>query len=198
MKMTPLTSSNQDALKNALARLNWTQSDLARRSRINASIISGIINRAKQPSEREANAIQRALGEAGEYLDVLELWSETFAPPKCGEWKQPSPEMNFETLWDHAEARELAAPEYEYEGLEEAVERVLSNLSERTYEVLKRRFWEGESRKRVGNVLGVTNNRVLQIESDALRTLKHPTWVRKLGVYMPRHLKPGAFVIRHD
>jgi DNA-directed RNA polymerase sigma subunit (sigma70/sigma32) len=106
--------------------------------------------------------------------------------------------VQLESLWDHPEAMQLAAPEYENQGLEQAVETVLSRLPKRTYEVLKLRFWKGESRKRIGNVFGVTRDRVRQIESHAFRTLRHPMWVRKLGAYTPRHLKSRTFVARHD
>jgi hypothetical protein len=85
---------------------------------------------------------------------------------------------------------QLAAPECENKGLEEALETVLSGLSKRTYEVLKQRFWKGESRTRIGDMLGLTRERVRQIESHAFSTLKRPAWVRKLGAYVPRHLKP--------
>jgi RNA polymerase sigma factor (sigma-70 family) len=171
-------------------RLGWTRSDLARRSKISVNIIGDIINLKKPPTEPEANAIQRALGKAGEYIDVLEFWSATFAIPKDSDGKQPRLDIRFESLWDHAEAMQLAVPEPENEGLEEAVELMLSKLSKRTYEVLKRRFWKGENRTRIGDVLGVTRDRVRQIESRAFNTLKDPAWTRKLGAYMPRHLKP--------
>jgi hypothetical protein len=75
---------------------------------------------------------------------------------------------------------------------------VLSGLPKRTYEVLKHRYWKDESHERIGDVLGVTRARVQQIESHAFRTLKHHTWIRKLGAYMPRHLKSKTFVIRND
>ena len=190
MKMAAMTSGKNDALDKALARLGWTQSDLACRSKISINFIGDIINLKKPPTEQEANAIQRALGEAGEYLDVLEHWSATFAMPHCGHEEQPRLNIQFESLWNHAEAMQLAAPEYENEGLEEAVEMVLSKLSNRAYEVLKLRFWNGESLTRIGDVLGVTHDRVRQIEAHAFRTLRRPTWFKKLGPYTPRHLKP--------
>jgi DNA-directed RNA polymerase sigma subunit (sigma70/sigma32) len=190
MKMSAITSTGNDALNKALIRLDWTQSDLARRSKINISIISDIMNLRKPPTEQEANAIQRALGEAGEYLDVLEHWSATFAMPNCGHEEQPCLKVRFESLWSHAEAMQLAVPECENEGLEEAMETVLSGLAKKTYEVLKQRFWKGESRTRIGDVLGVTHERVRQIEAHAFRTLRRPTWFKKLGPYTPRHLKP--------
>jgi RNA polymerase sigma factor (sigma-70 family) len=189
MKMAAITSTDNDALNKALIRLGWTQSDLARRSKISINIISDIINLEKPPTKQEANAMQRAFAKAGEYIDVLEHWSATFAIPESGDGGRPCLNIRFESLWDHAEAMQLAAPERDNEGLEEAVEMVLSRLSNRAYEVLKRRFWKGESLTQVGNVIGVSRHRVRQIESHAFQTLKHPAWVRKLGAYMPRHLK---------
>jgi RNA polymerase sigma factor (sigma-70 family) len=189
MKMAAITSSDNDALNQALIRLDWTQSDLARHSKININTIGDIIDLQKLPTEQEANAIQRALGKAGEYIDVLELWPVTFAIPKSGDEKQRGLNIRFESLWDHVEAMQLAIPEFENEGLEEAVEMVLSKLSKQAHEVLKRRFWKGENRAKIGDVLGVTPDRVRQIESRAFNRLKHPAWIQKLGAYMPRHLK---------
>jgi len=198
MKRTAITSGNNDALSKALIRLGWTQSELAHSSNISLSTMADIISLEKQPTEKEANAMQMALGHAGEYWDVFELWPATIAMPMTGHEREYSSEMQLENLWDHAEAMQLAAPELENEGLAEAVETVLSRLSKRTYEVLKRRFWKGESHKRIGHVLGVTRERVRQIESHAFRTLRRPTWFKKLGAYTPRHLKSRTFVARHD
>ena len=198
MKMTAIMSGNNDALTKALLRLGWTQSELAHSSNISLSTIADIISFAKHPTEKEADAIQMALGHAGEYLDVFELWPATIAMPMTGHKREYSSEVQLESLWNHPEAMQLAAPEFENEGLEEAVETVLSRLSKRTYEVLKYRFWKGESRKRIGNVLGLSHDRVRQIESHAFRTLRRPTWFKKLGAYTPRHLKSRTFVARHD
>jgi RNA polymerase sigma factor (sigma-70 family) len=192
MKMAAITRADNDALNKALIRLGWTQSDLARRSKININIIGDIMNLGKPPTEQEANAIQRVLGEAGEYLDVLERWPATFAMPNCGHEKQPCLNVRFESLRSHAEAMQLVAPECENEGLEETVETVLSGLSKKTYEVLKQRFWKGESRKRIGDMLGVTHERVRQIESYAVSKLRRPAWARKFGAHLPRHLKPKS------
>jgi RNA polymerase sigma factor (sigma-70 family) len=198
MKMTSIMNGNHHALKKALTRLGWMQSDLARQAKIRTEIIRDIINRGKSPTENEANAIQRALGEAGEYLDVFELWPATFAMPATGHERDHQPEVQLNSLWNHPEALQLAAPEDENEGLEEAVEMLLSRLPKRTYEILKQRYWKRESHEQIGGVLGVTRARVQQIESRAFRTLKHPAWIRKLGAYLPRNLKSGNFVIRND
>ena len=189
MQMAAITSGKNGVLDKALKQLGWTPSDLAWRSKISINVIRGIIHLENIPTEQEANAIQRALGKGGQYIDVLELWSVTFAMPKCRQMKRPCLETCFESLWDHVEAMQLAIPEFENEGLEEAVEMVLSKLSKQAHEVLKRRFWKGENRAKIGDVLGVTPDRVRQIESRAFNRLKHPAWIQKLGAYMPRHLK---------
>jgi RNA polymerase sigma factor (sigma-70 family) len=198
MKRIATMCGNNDALKKALKRLGWTQLDLARRSKISINITSDIINLGKLPTEMEANIIQMALGEAGEYLDVLELWPATFTMPTPGHERYNHSKQRSESLWDHSEAMQRPAPEYENEGLEEAMEMVLSRLSKRTYEVLKHRYWRCQTYEQIGDVLGVNRRMAQQIESHAFRLLKHHAWVRKLGPYMPRYLKRGAFVIRND
>jgi RNA polymerase sigma factor (sigma-70 family) len=198
MKMTAIKSGDKGALKKVLSRLGWTQSDLARRSNIASNIISDIIDLGKHPTKQEADFIQVALGQAGEYLDVLELWPATFTMSKLGCERYYHPREQLESLWDHYEAMQRPMPEYENEGLENAMEIVLSRLSKRTYEVLKHRYWKSQSYERIGDVLGVTRARVHQIESRAFRMLKQHRWVRKLGPYMPRYLKRGTVVIRND
>ena len=194
MKMAAIINGDNDALNTALTRLGWTQSGLARRSKIDIDTISDIINFGKPPTEQEANAIQRALGKAGEYLDVLELWPVTFTIPEFGDGGRPCLNPQFESLWDNAEAMQLAAPEPENEGMQEVVAMVLSKLPKRAREVLKRRFWKGENFRQVGDGIGVSRDRVRQIESRAFKTLKHPAWVRKLGAYRPRHLKQESLL----
>ena len=72
--------------------------------------------------------------------------------------------------------------------LKQEISEVLLTLTEREEKVIKLRFGleDGKSRtlEEVGQMLGVTRERIRQIEAKALRKLRHPSRSRKLKDYM--------------
>ena len=74
------------------------------------------------------------------------------------------------------------------EMLKDEISEVLLTLTEREEKVIRLRFGleDGKSRKleEVGQMFGVTRERIRQIEAKALRKLKHPSRSRKLKDYM--------------
>ncbi len=72
--------------------------------------------------------------------------------------------------------------------LKEQLEAVLNTLSKREREVLKLRFGLEDGRpstlEEVGKRFGVTRERIRQIESKALRKLRHPTRSKKLKDFL--------------
>ena len=74
------------------------------------------------------------------------------------------------------------------EMLKEEIADVLLTLTEREEKVIKLRFGheDGKSRtlEEVGQLFGVTRERIRQIEAKALRKLRHPSRSRKLKDYM--------------
>ena len=74
------------------------------------------------------------------------------------------------------------------EMLKEELNNVLSTLTEREEKVLRLRFGldDGQCRtlEEVGQIFGVTRERIRQIEAKALRKLKHPSRSRKLKDFL--------------
>ncbi|MBD3175922.1 MAG: sigma-70 family RNA polymerase sigma factor [Armatimonadia bacterium] len=72
--------------------------------------------------------------------------------------------------------------------LREQLERVLATLSEREREVLRLRFGlvEGYQRtlEEVGQMFGVTRERIRQIEAKAIKKLRNPARMRRLRDYL--------------
>ena len=72
--------------------------------------------------------------------------------------------------------------------LKDEIAEVLLTLTEREEKVIKLRFGleDGKSRtlEEVGQMFGVTRERIRQIEAKALRKLRHPSRSRKLKDYM--------------
>jgi RNA polymerase primary sigma factor len=93
-------------------------------------------------------------------------------------------------LGDFIEDEDALAPAEaaSYLLLKEQLEEVLSTLTEREQKVLRLRFGLDDGRARtleeVGQVFGVTRERIRQIEAKALRKLRHPSRSKKLKDYL--------------
>ena len=72
--------------------------------------------------------------------------------------------------------------------MKDEIAEVLLTLTEREEKVIRLRFGleDGKSRtlEEVGQMFGVTRERIRQIEAKALRKLRHPSRSRKLKDYM--------------
>jgi RNA polymerase primary sigma factor len=93
-------------------------------------------------------------------------------------------------LGDFIEDRDAEAPAQTvaHELLREDLTEVLSGLSPRERDVLRLRFGLDDGRQRtleeVGQLFGVTRERIRQIEAKALRKLRHPNRSRRLKEYI--------------
>ena len=177
MKITAITRFKHGELYGILKRLGWSQKDLARKCGINQSTIGTIINLIRRPSVEQANAIQRALGEAGEYLDVLAEWPETFAGLKRAYRVEQTKEIPMERLLDHPEVLQIAAPDPEVDENHEFYERLeaaINRLPETPAKVIRERFYNGKTFKEIGEELGFSDRGIWQIEQRALHFLRTP------------------------
>ncbi|MEF3302022.1 RNA polymerase sigma factor RpoD [Paenibacillus sp. GYB003] len=102
----------------------------------------------------------------------------------------PIGEENDSNLGDFIEDQEALAPAdaAAFELLKEQLEDVLDTLTEREENVLRLRFGLDDGRTRtleeVGQVFGVTRERIRQIEAKALRKLRHPSRSKRLKDFL--------------
>jgi len=93
-------------------------------------------------------------------------------------------------LGDFIEDDDVPAPAdaASFQLLKEQLEEVLDTLTEREQRVLRLRFGLDDGRARtleeVGQVFGVTRERIRQIEAKALRKLRHPSRSKKLKDFL--------------
>lgn len=93
-------------------------------------------------------------------------------------------------LGDFIEDTGIMAPPQaaSYSLLKEQIENVLNTLTERERKVLKLRFGLEDGKphtlEEVGQIFGVTRERIRQIEAKALRKLRHPSRSKKLRDYL--------------
>lgn len=69
------------------------------------------------------------------------------------------------------------------EELRAAIEKELRELPEREAAIIRKRYFEGLTLKEAGAAMGVTSERVRQLEERALRKLRRPAAARRLNVY---------------
>lgn len=188
MKITAITKYKHGELYEILKRIGWSQAELARQTDLSIWKIGDIINLVKRPTAEQADAIQRAVGTAGEYLDVLSEWPETFEGLKRGYKREETSEVELETLIGNRDAMMLKAPESEdTTDLDSALEQVIAELKPREQAVIKDRFWNGLTIEQAGKKHRVTGQRIRDIEVHAIRRLRHPEKMKKLAEHMNQH-----------
>ncbi|MCA9842835.1 MAG: sigma-70 family RNA polymerase sigma factor, partial [Cyanobacteria bacterium HKST-UBA03] len=138
--------------------------------------------KSRKPSEEE---LAKAMGISIPKLrDIIKVAQEPLS------LETPIGKEEDSRLGDFIEDREAEAPAttVAHELLREDLTDVLSSLSPRERDVLRLRFGLDDGRQRtleeVGQLFGVTRERIRQIEAKALRKLRHPNRSRRLKEYI--------------
>ena len=183
MKITAVTRYKHAGLYAAIEQAGFTQAELARRSGVPVTKICSIINLKERPSAAHADAIQRALGECGVYIDVLAEWPETFR----GFGKPVVSVQTAEVSVEHLslgcrEVLQIAAPEPEPDNdlLYERVNFVVEGLNTQQQTVVRKHFFERKSLPKIAEEVGLSQQRVRQIYLSATRKLRHPARLKMM------------------
>jgi DNA-directed RNA polymerase specialized sigma subunit len=162
-------------LRRARIAAGFTRSQLARNAKLSPTLVCAAEALKIEPSENAKVKIAIALGRG-----VTELWPEELDGLIV---KQTSIEVQLPT--GETTRSEYAMVEDDYTraemltGLTDAVDKTLHGLHETEELVLRMRFGIGEYERvymlsEIGEVMGITRERVRQIEASALRKMRHP------------------------
>jgi transcriptional regulator with XRE-family HTH domain len=175
MKIAAITKFKHGEIFECLQQLGWSQHDLAVRCGTSDCRIGEVVNLKKRPTQRLANSIQLAFGEAGVFMDVLGQWPESFRG--LGRGRRPLMMLQVKEipeglLLDQQSVFQLAAPNQVDDETKEFVESMMSEISPKERGVIERRFFDGLALDEVGKEMGVTRERVRQIEGKAIRKMR--------------------------
>ena len=169
-------------LFNALKQLDWTLADLSRASGVCESSIGSYMRLQSQPRRDTAEKIRAALSRNEVYISLECLMRDGFVPV---DKTALNPWFIFESKTEsielHPEALMLEAPhdDVSLEDMRAVIKTALSTLTEQERTVIEMSFGLSGSEQRscaeTGRVLNVCEVRVRQVQSKALRRLRHPT-----------------------
>jgi RNA polymerase primary sigma factor len=167
--------------------------DQARTIRIPVHMVE-TINKLKKVTRKLAQDLSRKPTEeelaAAMTISVLKLRDIIKVAQEPLSLETPIGKEEDSRLGDFIEDRDAEAPAHAvaHELLREDLTEVLASLSPRERDVLRLRFGLDDGRQRtleeVGQLFGVTRERIRQIEAKALRKLRHPNRSRRLREYI--------------
>lgn len=171
MKITAITKFKHGELWLALQKLGKTQSDLARGIGTNATLIGGLINLRRPPTEAMANRIQNYFAEHGVYVDVTAWWPESFTglamTPVVEQTQDIDPALVCQ-LCDNQPLVEQISAGQDVENLN----RALSLLPNRERMALELTMIDGFTAKEAGKRFNVTGGRITQLAAKGMRKLR--------------------------
>ena len=78
MRIAAVVKIKHGAIWEALQKLGWNQSELARQLNMHPTRVGEIINLKRRPTDNEVNRIELAFLDAGVSVDVISEWPEMF------------------------------------------------------------------------------------------------------------------------
>ena len=141
----------------------------------------------REPSDEElADALKITIDKLNEYKKMSQIVSSLDSPVA-----NDSHHETESSLSDFIEDESCESPEENAikEMRKEDIRKVLETLSEREQRVIEMRFGlygnEPMTLEEVGKIFSVTRERIRQIESKAIRKMRHPTRAQMLAAYWP-------------
>ena len=110
------------------------------------------------------------------------MWSEQQLTPI--ENNKSSFEVTFDEIKNLTFNEQYYLTDFDKNERTTEINKSLLTLTDRQQKIIERRFYENETRESIAKDLGISIPRVMQIEENALRTLRHPTRSDNLKIYL--------------
>lgn len=177
MKRGPSKKYPNKALTRALKKLNLSAIEFARSVKLSQREIENALYKKIAPHRKDAEADTMLRLQI--QLSTGLFWNELF--PNDDEVGQSKDLPRFEIELTMEEPANPAKEVEESDNPTQTItESVLETLPNRERIVLKMLYFDGMSLRDAGNMIGVTAERVRQIEARALRLLRHPMRMKML------------------
>ena len=172
MKITAITKLKQGDLWGLLKKLGWSQIELARRTQVRQDIINDVINLKKRPSKDIALKIQNVFEKEGEYIDIMELWSESF--PGFGKKSlihEETKDIDPSFLIEEYQKSPLEILEHKEKC--DLLEHALECAPKRLRKVIEMHWLEGKTLKEIGKEMNISAARARQLECHGFMFIRY-------------------------
>jgi len=138
-----------------------------------------MINLRHKPSSSSLNRIQKALGDAGEYLDVTVIWPENFKGFEKSVVIEQTKDVdlllpNIESLALHDSMKP------DFEGARQLIEKAMENLSKREVQIVREKYFDGKTFRDIGLQQNVSRCAVDEVCRRAFRKLRNSHKIKLL------------------
>jgi len=186
MKIAAVVKIKHGAIWEALQKLNWNQSDLARKCKMQPSRVGEIINLKTRPYQGEVDKIELAFLDGGICVDVLSEWPEMFRVRK----NNLTYYKDIETDRMLKDSKPLTLEEKEY------MQILLNKLSDIEADVLISHIVQDIPLNELSKKWNLSCNRMSQVKEELeLKLEKFRLFIDKDGVTCPEQF--GMYLGKH-